>query len=74
MFLLQVFILIDNHPTIYLILSTVALMLPLLALVQIYNYKLNWAAHPVVQTLKKFSNDNTTWEQIATDINNEYRR
>ncbi|XP_065174124.1 E3 ubiquitin-protein ligase TM129 [Atheta coriaria] len=70
----SVFILIDNHPTIYLILSTVALMLPLLALVQIYNYKLNWAAHPVVQTLKKFSNDNTTWEQIATDINNEYRR
>lgn len=52
-----------------------SLLLPTLTVcLLIYWYKQGtWDNHPIVQTLKKFCDPNTTWKQLASDINVEYR-
>lgn len=34
----------------------------------------NWDKHPIAQNLVAYSNNNTSWMSIASDINTEYRR
>ncbi|XP_014482017.1 PREDICTED: E3 ubiquitin-protein ligase TM129 [Dinoponera quadriceps] len=34
----------------------------------------DWAVHPIVQNLSVYSNNNMSWQDVAADINREYRR
>ncbi|XP_020286754.1 E3 ubiquitin-protein ligase TM129 [Pseudomyrmex gracilis] len=34
----------------------------------------NWNKHPIAQNLAAYSNNNTSWTSVASDINTEYRR
>lgn len=64
-----------NNSVIWKIFSTTAFALPLLALYQIYNwYKNNYEQHPIARNIHKYSNNNSDWSSVASDINTEYRR
>ncbi|XP_066254535.1 E3 ubiquitin-protein ligase TM129 isoform X2 [Euwallacea similis] len=48
---------------------------PFLALYEIKRWTdNNYANHPVVVNLKKYCNNNSSWEDVAADIETEYRR
>lgn len=34
----------------------------------------DWSTHPIAQNLAVYSNHNTSWMDVAADINKEYRR
>jgi len=34
----------------------------------------DWDTHPIAQNLSVYSNNNTPWTTVASDINTEYRR
>lgn len=52
-----------------------ALVLPLLALYEIYNWSRNdWKYHPISLNVNKFCNSNSDWRSVASDISAEYRR
>lgn len=34
----------------------------------------DWSTHPIAQNLATYSNNNTSWLDVAADINKEYRR
>ncbi|XP_060529090.1 E3 ubiquitin-protein ligase TM129 [Cylas formicarius] len=55
--------------------ASTSIILPLMALLQIQFWRENnFEKHPIVMNLKKFCNNNTHWETVASEINNEYRR
>lgn len=43
------------------------------ALVLYWSKQGTWDNHPIVKTLQKFCDPNTTWQQLASDISAEYR-
>ncbi|KAF5284436.1 hypothetical protein FQR65_LT13542 [Abscondita terminalis] len=52
-----------------------SIVLPLLALYQIKTWAdNNWEFHPIVVNIKKFCNNNSDWNAVASDINIEFRR
>lgn len=34
----------------------------------------NWSNHPISKTLKKYCNNDSNWQSVATSINDEFRR
>lgn len=57
------------------IFTTTSIVIPLFALYCIKNWSSNdWTQHPIVCNLTKFSNNNSNWQTVASDINREYRR
>lgn len=54
---------------------TTSIALPIVALIYISQWvKDDWNNHPIAHNLRKFCNNNTTWSDVASDINREYRR
>lgn len=52
-----------------------SLFLPIFTLFKIYYWQKNhWNGHPICKTLKKFSNNNQSWRNVADDINADFRR
>lgn len=48
---------------------------PLYTLNKVFEWSAhNWATHPIAQNLSVYSNNNTPWTSVASDINTEYRR
>ncbi|ENN78050.1 E3 ubiquitin-protein ligase TM129 [Dendroctonus ponderosae] len=57
------------------IFATFSIVAPLLALLEIHRWSNNnFQNHPIVRNLTKCCNNNTTWEVVAADVENEYRR
>ncbi|CAH0554619.1 unnamed protein product [Brassicogethes aeneus] len=55
--------------------TTTAIVLPMFAMYQIYNWvSNNYKSHPTVQNLSKFASESENWETLASEINTEYRR
>lgn len=52
-----------------------AMLGPLYVLYKIFEWsKYDWSTHPIAQNLATYSNNNTSWRNVASDINIEYRR
>lgn len=48
---------------------------PLYTLNKVFEWSVhNWTTHPIAQNLSVYSNNNTSWMAVASDINTEYRR
>ncbi|XP_039304211.1 E3 ubiquitin-protein ligase TM129 isoform X2 [Solenopsis invicta] len=48
---------------------------PLYTLNKVFEWSThNWTTHPIAQNLSVYSNNNTPWTAVASDINTEYRR
>lgn len=53
----------------------VSLILPCLAAARVYIWKHNeWDAHPLVISLKAYANSGRNWQDVAAEINIEFRR
>lgn len=62
------------HNLTWKIFSTTSVALPLLALYQIKQWiDCNYEKHPIVQNLIKFCGSDTTWQNVALDIDREFR-
>lgn len=64
------------EPTVFWrIFITSSLVLPLMCLYQILNWTRNdYENHPIARNLAKFANNNSSWNNVANDIDNEFRR
>lgn len=59
----------------WIFLSVLAVILPVGVVALLHYYKRNnWQNHPICQTLQKYSNSGQNWNQVALEINNEFRR
>nr|CAH7739502.1 unnamed protein product [Callosobruchus chinensis] len=57
------------------ILTTVSLMLPILAFCQIYFWAKNdFADHPIIKNIAKFTTEENDWKALKNDIDVEFRR
>lgn len=59
--------------------ALVAVVFPMVGALYTFNkicewYIHSWATHPIAQNLSVYCNNNTTWMDVAADINKEYRR
>ncbi|KAK9718447.1 putative transmembrane protein precursor [Popillia japonica] len=72
----DIYVLIFNNSNlIWKIYLTTAIALPILALYEIYNwYRNNYEQHPIAKNINKYANNNSSWSNVASDINAEYRR
>lgn len=54
--------------------ATSSIAIPILSFCCIKTWaKDDWAYHPIVRNLIKFSNNNSNWQSVARDIDREYR-
>ncbi|XP_030749870.1 E3 ubiquitin-protein ligase TM129 [Sitophilus oryzae] len=57
------------------IFAATSITLPLLALFEVKRWTdNNYSKHPIVKNLTKFCNNNSSWEVVASEIENEFRR
>lgn len=67
---------LDEKISLYLLIVLYAIVGPIYILITIFEWFIhsNWSIHPIAQNLAAYSNNNTSWMTVASDINIEYRR